>query len=271
LHIPSTTLVAETEHEVLEKGLEDLVAILANRIDLLQDQPEAVTVRREGLEAVAALLQFWRKRGRSDAFLSFLTPTVLSLRPYVERELEVREIEGSLTGLRLAPLEILDQVLVDAWEFFRRKNGLPLDLWLIRLADQAIARLGKPLAEASLDEQVEATDTEPRAFQRADWDEWIEQASYRETEALAELLGGAPAIDAWDDLSLGERQTHLSGLLGRLPWEQRQALLLNSVYGFNLAEIADFQGRALADVQSGIDEAIETLKQKPRQDRKRSD
>src|SRR5688572_24544172 len=55
LHLPGVTVVAETEHNLLEEALADLVAILAHRIDLVRDRPKEVTLRRDGLQAVAAL------------------------------------------------------------------------------------------------------------------------------------------------------------------------------------------------------------------------
>src|SRR5690606_3474544 len=101
------------------------------------------------------LLTRWHQEHRSDAFLSFLVPLVASLRPYVDQELRLREINDGLAGEMLNTREVLDDVLVQSWEqFSRRKQEMPIDLWLVQLADESMQRLGTQLADASLDDQA---------------------------------------------------------------------------------------------------------------------
>ena len=51
-------------------------------------------------------------------------------------------------------------------------------------------------------------------------------------------------------------------LLGELPRQQRQALLLFAVHGFSEAEIADFQDRSQAEVTRDIETAKANVAQK---------
>ena len=83
-------------------------------------------------------------------------------------------------------------------------------------------------------------------------DSWVEQVSYPETIELSELLPDGPGIETWDSLDLDTKQTHLSQMLSALDRDQRQAFVLNLAHGFSLAEIADFQNRAAAEIEDDI-------------------
>jgi DNA-directed RNA polymerase specialized sigma24 family protein len=75
---------------------------------------------------------------------------------------------------------------------------------------------------------------------------------YAETVELGELLPGNWGGAAWDGMDVEVKQAHLASLFAKMSREQRQAFVLNVVDGFNVAEIADFQGRKVAAVQADI-------------------
>jgi DNA-directed RNA polymerase specialized sigma24 family protein len=200
------------------------------------------------MEEVAELLESCRgptERGR--AFISFLSPLVAALAPYVQREIRVREYDGTLVGESITASDILDEVLVSAWERFpRRAKTLALDLWLVQLADECIERLGKCEHPQSLEDETPVPKSELEEMS------WAELAIPSEAIELRDLVPAAEQIDAWDGLDFESKQEHVAKLFAGLPRERRQAFVLKVVHGFNSAEIADFQGRSVADVESDI-------------------
>ena len=258
LHLPGRTLVTQSKANTPEGAIDRVLNGLAEEIDRHQDAPLSDIQRREGLEEMLPVLQSWRSQGRSRSFMSFLAPVVETFGPYVQRELLVRENEGTLTGERVSTTDILDEVLVQVWDQFHgRPDETPLDLWLVRLADQVIDRLSSQMADQSINDESPAPSRESREAER---DEWIEQASYPETIELSELLTDGPGIDSWDDLEMDTKQAHLAAMLSKLDREQRQAFVLNVAHGFNLAEIADFQNRTVDQVESDISRATAEIR-----------
>lgn len=265
LHLPGLTLVADGAGEQPEPALDAILHSLAQQIDEQESIPTRVAQRRAGLPEMERLLEGWHAEDRSQAFLSFLTPLVSSLWPYVQRELSVREGEETLIGEELDTSDVLDEVLVQAWEqFSQRDRQLPLDLWLVRLADEALDRLSQQVAEVSIDEESpaagESRPEEPEA--------WIEQVGYPETIEFSELLSDGPGIDSWDDLDLEAREAHLAELLGTLDRDQRQAFVLSAAHGFDPAEIADFQSRSLDSVLADIAQVTESIRQRVRDEQR---
>lgn len=254
LHFPGRTLVSNRVGNAPEETLDNVLRELAAQLDRVDDSPAAVADRREGVQEMLPSLVAWRKQGRSEAFMSFLVPVVTTFGSYVQRELQVRENEGTLSGEEISTNDVLDEVLVQAWEQFNgRQNKVPLDLWLVRLADQAIDRLGAQVADESIDDEQPEPSRESRESER---DEWIEQVSYPESIELSELLTDGPGIDTWDGLELETKQAHLAEMLGSLARERRQAFVLNLAHGFNVAEIADFQNRTTEQVETDIASAV---------------
>jgi len=251
LHLPGRTLVASSAAGTPEDALRQVLHGLAEEIDQDGDDPPvAATERREGIAEMLPMLRSWRSEGRSRAFMSFLVPVVETIGPYVQRELRIRENEGRLNGEEISASDVLDEVLILAWDQFNgTQNVTPLDLWLVRLAEQVMDRQGAQRADESLDDECPDPSREPRESQT---DEWIEQASYPETIELSELLSDGPSVDTWDDLELETKQAHLAAMLGQLDREQRQAFVLNVAHGFDPATIADFQNRTVAQVEDDI-------------------
>jgi DNA-directed RNA polymerase specialized sigma24 family protein len=239
--------------EVLENILSGLIA----EIGRLEQKPRTVTLRREGLDGIVSVLRQGRQEGRSDVFCAWLAPVVASLHPHVRRELQIRQLESNFGSGQLIPDDILDEVLVRAHEQFdRRPPQLPLDLWLLGLADQILDESCRQFAEQSLDEQTVQPSSEPRQSSR---DSWIEWATSSETTALAQLLPATPAVETWQSLGRETQQSDSDRVLAQLPLEQRQALILHTAYGFSVAEVADFQDRSAADVRADAGQAQQAI------------
>ena len=258
LHLPGHTLVTNSTGRTPEEAFERILSGLANRIDRLDQSPVTVPRRREGLEDIVRPLEAWHRQRRSEPFMSFLAPLLESLGSYVQRELQVRESEETLNGEQVIVRDVLDDVLVQAWERFeQRKPDLALDLWLVQLADEALDRLSGLVAPQSVDEEIQNPIPEWNEF---DSDDWIEHDSYPETIELSDLLPGQSSVAAWDDLAMETKQAHLAAMLGQLPRERRQAFVLQLAHGYNTAEIADFQNRPGEAVEADVAEAMAAIR-----------
>jgi len=261
LYWPGHTVVVENGRDEPGEAMDAAVTGLIGDVDRLEQRPEKATLRREGLHAILPLLEQCRREGRSDIFFAWLMPLIGSLAAQVRRELRMREQDGDIPSGRIDPSDILDEVLVRAHDQFERRPAkLPLDLWLLQLANEALERSSQDVAEVSLEDRV----PEPSAAQepRESWrDSWVEWATTSETIDLADLLPDVPSADRWDSLDLETKQTSTEALLSRLPRIQRQALVLHTVYGFSPAEVADFQNRPESDVLFELNEARRTLEQ----------
>jgi DNA-directed RNA polymerase specialized sigma24 family protein len=258
LHIPGHTIVASAEGQIPAKTLEAVLRELAAGIDEVQQCTFRPIHRRQGAHNVLPLLEAWRDQDKSKAFLSFVAPFVSALGPYVDQELRLREIDGTLAGEEVDSSDVLDEVLLLSWEeFARRKDDSALELWLFQLADRVIERLGQQMAAQSLDEESAGATDDSRMM---DDEAWVEHVSYPETIEIAELIPDGPGIETWDSLDIETKQTHLSTMLGQLERDQRQAFVLNVAHGFSIPEISDFQDRPVAEIESDIASATALLK-----------
>jgi DNA-directed RNA polymerase specialized sigma24 family protein len=258
LHVPGNTLVADGTARTPEKALDQILHGLATAIDQLESVPASFTWRRDDLGDMVNVLENYRSReNRSEVFLSFLAPLVASLGPYLHHELVIRERDGTLAADQLTVADVLDQVLIDAWEQFPGRNKhRPLDLWLVQLAEAVIARAENRTGQESLeDETPVGSDNDG-----SNWEEWAELATFPDEIELRELLPGEPGIEVWDGFDLETKQAHLSQMLSQLSRERRQAFVLNTAHGFNSAEIADFQNRSLLEVEDDIAAAATSIR-----------
>jgi DNA-directed RNA polymerase specialized sigma24 family protein len=265
LHLGGRTLISLAEGNECQSVLDDLLSGLGGEVETDEEVLERVAQRYRGLEGLAAFLEGSRRAGRGDVFLGFLTPLVASLRPHVRRELRIRELAAGTRAALDTPADVLDEVLVRAYERFpQRPRQLALDLWLLGLAEQVLDESSSGVAPESLNDRIEQPDDEPADSRRTSWTEW---ATDQESIERGELLPGLAATDAWDDLDVETKQTELFRLLKEIPRHKRQCLMLHTVNGFTIAEIADFQNRSAEQVRADIEAARWSLEQQFRDPR----
>ncbi len=264
LHLSGATLAVEDTGDQLEAVLDRAVCDLARQMDEHDEQPVSTAgpSAPPASEAVAGLLRRNHVKGRSDVFCALLEPCLRRLLPYLQHGLATRESQDGLPSEEITVDDVLDEALARAWDRFaqydRAEGGSapfssplqPLDQWLRQIALEVLQQFGRPLAERSLDEEVsEPADDADDPLR----DAWTEPGGYPQTIELAELVAGHPGVDAWD--RLGAEGGPLAELLDKLPRDQRQALLWHLTEGFSLAEIADFQGRSMGEVEEDIQRA----------------
>ena len=256
LHVDTRTLDARSTSGKMERALDKVLHILAEKLDRLDEEPIAAAPGEETLHDVIPLLQQARQSGQSKAFLSHLVPLVSSVQVYARRELHLRQIEDDLPSEQITVADVLDEVIVRAWEKFpRRPETLPIELWLVGLVDEVLAQPDRPVVNESLDEPEEAATGELREAWR---DEWIARID-DETTSAAELLPGVASADDWDDYAADGKHLKLAEMLAQLPRDRRQAFILHAANGFGADEIADFQDRSKDAVVEDIALAKQTI------------
>ena len=265
LHVRGQTLISLAEQDDGTAGIHDLLADLRGKLGELRPGSVQSLARPRDLDRLTSFLEAWRKSGRADVFLGFITPLVGSLRPYVRRELRIRELASGMRAALDTPDEVLDELLVRAYEQFPlRPRQTALELWLLGLAEQILEEVFAGTGLESLNDWIEQPDAEPIDSRHTVWTEW---ATDQERLERGDLLPGLAATDVWDDLDVETKQTELYQLLKDVPRHKRQCLMLHTVDGFTIAEIADFQDRSEEQVRVDIDAARWALEQQFRDSR----
>jgi RNA polymerase sigma factor (sigma-70 family) len=223
--------------------------------------------RRNNLSAVGSLLQQDVKEGRRDDFFKRLRPHLEFLRDYARRELHLLEENKLLHRGEATVDDLLDEVLVMAWErFAERPRHLSLDLWLTDLLLDALEQWIKeePRPHVSLEEKADNVlpldKLEEETKEEEEW--WAKLIGDEEALTLGDLVPGSDGTEIWDELEAKEQRERLLSLLGELPALQRQAFQMYALEGYGLAEIARLQDRPESEVKADVEAARQTLRER---------
>jgi RNA polymerase sigma factor (sigma-70 family) len=243
LHLPTATLVVEETEKEFMRTLDRVVDVLVRDIKrhiehLRRDHVYRRKNRRwERLAATGPFLEHDVASRRYQAFFDLLRPQLDSLHDYARRELRILELEEGLPKGELTSADLVDEVLLQAWERFPHwPRHKPLDLWLIELLHECLERWRQEPPALSLAGQEQ--NLGHLAEEEQEW--WVEDTA---PTALEDLLPGSERTEVWERLEAEEQRSRLSALMATLPKQQRQALVLHQLEGFDLAEIAMVQDR----------------------------
>lgn len=254
LHLPTGTLVAEETAKDFAPALDRVADVLAREIkrhverlrrdDLYRRKGR----RRERLATAGPFLERDASTGRRAAFFDLLRPQLGSLHDYARRELHILELEGALPKGEWTPADLVDEVLVRAWERFPHwPRHKPLDLWLIDLLHECLEQWRKEPPALSLTGRDR--DQGRPADEEQEW--WGDTAQVE----LEDVLPGSEGTEVWERLEAEEQRTQLSAFMATLPKRQRQALVLHVLEGLDPAEISMVQDRpekaVMADLEAG--------------------
>lgn len=262
IHLPTGTLAAEEENAdafaALDLAVDRLVAEIKRHKERVRKDYvfRRKNRQRADLDAAGAMLQRDVKGGRREDFFQLLRPQLRVLRPYAQRELRVLELKGALHRGEVEVDDVLDDVLVRAWErFSRRPKNQPLHLWLTGLLHEAIEGHveEEPRPHESLEKEVEQADEK-------EW--WTELLGEKENFTLADLLPDEAGNGALDELEAQEQRDRIMTVLGDVPAAQRQAFLLHALEGYDVAEIAMLQDRPEEQVRQDVEAVRQTLKER---------
>ena len=176
--------------------------------------------------------------GNSDAFAELTDP--------YRRELHVHcyRILGSFQDAE----DLLQEILLSAWQALDRFDGRSLRAWLYRIATN---RCLNYLRDSSRRPKVTTTVDSESPFAgaaRSDEPWWLEP--YPDAMIDSVELGPEARHDARESIAL----SFVAGLQ-QLPTQQRAALVLRDVLGFSAAEVAEILGSTRASVTSALQRA----------------
>jgi ribosome-associated translation inhibitor RaiA len=162
LRIPTGVLVAEHGEADPVRALAAAAEALGrevrqNRQELHRDHIVRFKARhREALNAAVSYLARDVELGRRQAFFELLRPMLGFLRQHAQWELDVMQADGTVPRGRVTVDDLIDDVLVMAWEHVRRRpSGKPLDLWLLDLLHEVTGRWSKESPHLSLEDRTE--------------------------------------------------------------------------------------------------------------------
>ncbi|GIW97638.1 MAG: hypothetical protein KatS3mg111_0971 [Pirellulaceae bacterium] len=273
LLLPTGTLVAESTKKSLEEAIDDVAATLRREVKKHKELVRRDYIvrrridRRANLSAAGSYLDADVEHRRREAFFRLLKPMISDLKKEVGRQLRFLRDEGLLREHGLTADDVIDDVLVAAWEqYSERPKKIDLHLWLAQLAQQRLRRACHEPVEEVLSEAVEPKPIDEPLTPEEDVDEpdyWLErfETSYFES-ALEDFLVDPESAQWWENLSEEERQSRFQKALAALPEEQRDAIWLSIIAGYDLDEVAVIVGEDPGKLKSLIEEATQTLRQR---------
>ena len=305
LTLPTGHMVAQTDAPVPDAGaaVDQVVNKLAAEVRwhqrAVRDEPAAGDAGRRrrrdrDFSGAGPYLSAARRASDWDGFFDVLRPLLRQLRAHARRELVLAQLEGHIPPGELTVGDLLDEVLVRAWDRWdRRSENEPLDRWLVGLLHEALDEWGfrPPDAGSTRRQAPPPAGTLPGSvYQRV-----------REDDPHAEQQDGAPgeanpdapyaAENGWavennpywpfvDSLTLDdvlpandspepsaklaadeERRLIFDALRG-FPIDQRRAFILHGLEDWSVEEIAAAQNRAPEQVREDIEAARRALRER---------
>ena len=263
LEVPGRSLAVQASEMMVNAVLDDLTDSLARSIrkykNLVRHTYRQQRKERNSsdLDMALGILSADQKSNRKDSFFKLLRPLLAFLEEQAKRELKVLELEGSVRPGYITPEELVDEVVILAWEnFSTRVPEKSLEHWLISLLHDLLQTIEWESSQfVSLDEGFDIQEIDRSA--EPDWMEDV--LGYHDKMTLAELVPNDEVTEAWGELSNEGQQLHIYTVLQGLPAFRRQAYLLHSVEEYTAEEIAHIQNRSVTDIESDIGFGRDTM------------
>ena len=271
LQLPTGTLVADETRpgpeEAMDVALDELLRELRRHRELLRKDYTYRRRRQEraAFSTAAPLLERDVQSQRRAAFFDLLKPIIGVVRDHARRELDVLELEGLIPQGELSADDLVDDVLVRAWRLFPdRPTQVPLDLWLIELLHERFDALQHDFDRTTMSSQIEVADEHEDVLVDQDdpteYEFWLERLfDEHVSDSFDELIPDESLHDVLDDLDGEERAERIKRAVAKLPPRQRRTLLLYATEGYDADEIAMAQNRPVAEVESDIAAARQTI------------
>jgi|GEM_PF-3281323 len=264
IHLPGRTLAVESTAPELYEALDGLTdKIVASCLNYKSKQSRFLRRRRKKqtsaeLFEAQPLINSDRKAERKQSFFSTLRPLLSYLERRAKTEVRVFELEGTVAPGRIEPSELIDEVVLLAWEKYTEKpSNLSFELWLHQLLQEVLNRVAKEGQFVSLDQSIPLAELE--TTYEPDWFE--EVIGYQEELSLAELLPDFDETEDWSTLDEEERIIHFYNVIESFPVHQRQAYMLNSISDYSVQEVAEIQKRSVGEVESDIRVSTQALQE----------
>ncbi|MBU1565445.1 MAG: hypothetical protein KJ630_07435 [Proteobacteria bacterium] len=263
LLLPGRTLAVQFFHQLLFgalDGLADKLVTVAQKYKRQSAQFVRMQRRQQisdDLVAAQPLLVSDKNADRKESFFRTIRPLLGFLERHARNEIKIHELEGVLSPGQVEPADIVDDVVVLAWENFdKKKKDLSLELWLINLLHKILVKAIQDSRFISLDQRFPLADIDSTAEP-----EWLEEVlGYQEELSLAELLPDYDQTDVWEQLDDLDRNLHFNQVLQKFPSCQRQAYLLNALNEYSPKDVAGIQDRDVKNVEDDIQKSTEAIR-----------
>jgi DNA-directed RNA polymerase specialized sigma24 family protein/ribosome-associated translation inhibitor RaiA len=256
VQLPTQTLAVEKDAESWMESFDKAADTLGLRIkrhkEKLRGEWALRRRRRRGEELSTAGPQLARdrKQDRRQEFFALLGPWLGQLKHQVRRELRLLELEGEIRRNEWTAEDIVDEVLVRAWEKFASQHDhATLDVWIMTILHEIFDEIVSRGYQVSLNTPL-SRPAEP-----------LEEDSYssffldHELATLADVLPDGEDTATWDTFEREEQRRRLEHTLAKLDPRGRQAFVQHVTEGFDPAEIALMQDReeeeVVADIEAG--------------------
>lgn len=270
LALASGTLTARGEGEsvghAVGQATTRLERQLARHLSHLEkvDARRRVERRRSDLESAAPSLAADRARGDQGAFVESLRPYLPRLRELARHEIRIAMLEGRTTPGAVTVSDLLDTVLVRAWEHYdERPKDQPLDTWLVRVlhevADEMLDERPDPASRLPLDaEQAQSAVSDGEGWVQELEPDWLDRRGIE----VADLLPDPSDVGDPDGFVETEELSRLvQEALRGAPATQRRAFVLAAFDGWTEEEIAMLLRRSPDAVRADIAGARERVRQ----------
>jgi DNA-directed RNA polymerase specialized sigma24 family protein/ribosome-associated translation inhibitor RaiA len=263
LLLPGRTLAVQSVHQFLFAALDGLADKLVS-VSQKYKRQSAQFVRRQrrqqisdNLVAAQPLLVSDKTADRKESFFRTIRPLLGFLERHARNEIKIHELEGTLDPGQVEPADMVNEVVVLAWENFdKKKKDLTLELWLFHLLHEILSRAAQNSQFVSLDQHFPLADIDSTA--EPDWFE--EVLGYQEELSLAELLPDYDQTDAWERLDDLDRNLHFNNVLQKFPSCQRLAYLLHALSEYSAKDVAEIQDRDVKKVEDDIQKSTEAIR-----------
>jgi RNA polymerase sigma factor (sigma-70 family) len=187
----------------------------------------------------------------------YINGNLSKVQRFIEREIRAREEDGTLEPDLLSPVEVVDEVVVNALSS-DDGHGLSTEKWIYRLALDAITELSANTdrSQVRLEEPVGQQNV-----QGSD-EEFLQYHQPGERHNREDFLANADAPTPEQEAANDEAIEQLEDALRGLPREQRHAFVLYTVEGFSIDEAAQVIGRETDSVKKLIIGAREQVMKK---------
>ena len=263
LQLPGRTLAAQFTHQLLFAALDGLADKLVT-VALKYKRQSAQFVRRQrrqqisdDLVAAQPLLVSDKKADRKESFFRTIRPLLGFLERHARNEIKIHELEDTLGPGQVEAADIVNEVVVLAWENFdKKKKDLTLELWLFHLLHEILGKAAQNSQFVSLDQRFPLADIESTV--EPDWFE--EVLGYQEDLSLGELLPDYDQTGVWEQLDDLDRNLHFNNVLQKFSSSQRQAYLLHALNEYSAKDVAGIQDRDVKKVEDDIQKSTEAIR-----------
>jgi RNA polymerase sigma factor (sigma-70 family) len=271
IRLPTGTLVAKSDDKeplsALDKVIDKLVAEITRHKQLVRRDYVFKRKTRRRADLSAAGPQAGRTTSVDDrqAFMGLIRPLIPVLRKHIRRELKVLEIEEAVHRNEFTVADLMDEVLLRAWErFSTRSQNKPLEDWLIDILHDTLADLVKqePRPHEALEEDVDETlPSEVPQVDEQEWWAWL--LGYEDPLQLEDYVARLKDAKFLEQVEAEDELQNILSLVSELlPPLQRQAFILNVLDGFEPFEIAMIQNRSESEVLDDIETAKLVLRKR---------